>query len=49
VDTFKNDKEVLKELAEKIANIAELPTHKEKIKMWKNVNSLKSENVEKCE
>lgn len=32
----------MQELAEKIANIAALPIHNEKIKMWKKVNSLKS-------
>jgi len=36
------DRDVLRELAEKIANIAALPIHNEKIKMWKEVNSLKS-------
>ena len=38
----RHDREVLRELAEKIANIAALPIHNEKIKMWKKVNSLKS-------
>jgi hypothetical protein len=43
MSVFKHDREVLRELAEKIANIAAAPIHKEKVKMWKNVNSLKSE------
>ena len=38
----RRDREVLQELAEKIANIATLPIHNEKIKMWKKLNSLKS-------
>jgi len=37
----RNDREILRELAKKIANIAALPIHKEKIKMWKKLNSLK--------
>jgi len=35
------DKEVLKELAKRKSKIAELPIHKDKIKMWKDLNSLK--------
>lgn len=42
MNVSRHDREVLRELAEKIANIAALPLHKEKIKMWKGVNSLKS-------
>jgi len=38
----KQDREVLQKLAEKIANIASLPVHNEKINMWKKLNSLKS-------
>lgn len=42
MNVYRHDREVLQELAEKIANIAALPIHNEKIKMWKKVNSLKS-------
>lgn len=42
MNVSRQDREVLQELAEKIANIAALPIHNEKIKMWKKVNSLKS-------
>lgn len=35
------DKKILKELAKRKSEIAELPIHKEKIKMWKDLNSLK--------
>ena len=40
-DISKKDKNILKELAMKKAEIAELPVHKEKIKLWKKLNSLK--------
>jgi len=43
MNVSRHDREVLRELTEKIANIAALTIHKEKIKMWKKVNSLKSE------
>jgi Txe/YoeB family toxin of Txe-Axe toxin-antitoxin module len=42
MNVFRHDREVLQEPAEKIANIAALPIHNAKIKMWKKVNSLKS-------
>ena len=42
MNVSRHDREVLRDLAEKIANIAVLPIHNEKIKMWKEVNSLKS-------
>jgi len=35
------DKKILRELAKRKSEIAELPIHKEKIKFWKNLNSLK--------
>lgn len=35
------DKKILRELAKRKAEIAELPTHIEKINMWKDLNSLK--------
>lgn len=35
------DKKILKELAKRKSEIAELPIHKDKIKMWKDLNSLK--------
>ncbi len=37
----KKDKEILRQLAEKKAEIASQPIHKEKIKMWKLLNDLK--------
>jgi hypothetical protein len=37
------DKEILRELAKKKAEIASLPVHKEKIDLWKKLNSLKSD------
>ena len=36
----KEDKKILRELAEKKAEIASLPVHKEKISMWKKLNAL---------
>ncbi len=36
----KADKEILRELAKEKAEIASLPVHKEKIEMWKKLNSL---------
>lgn len=42
MNVSRHDREVLQELAEKIVNIAALPIHNEKIKMWKKVNGLKS-------
>jgi len=35
------DKKILRQLAQKKAEIASLSIHKEKIKMWKDLNSLK--------
>jgi len=35
------DKSILRKLAEEVAEIAELPIQKEKIEMWKRLNSLK--------
>lgn len=35
------DKKILKELAKRKSEIVELPIHKDKIKMWKDLNSLK--------
>jgi hypothetical protein len=37
----RRDRKILRELAEQEAKIAILPVHKEKIKMWKNLNDLK--------
>ena len=33
------DKSILRKLAEELATIAALPSHKEKIEMWKRMNS----------
>ena len=47
IGKFKNyiilnkDKKILRELAKRKSKIAEFPIHKDKIKMWKDLNSLK--------
>jgi len=37
----KKDRQILRELAKKTAEIASLPVHKERVEMWKRLNSLK--------
>jgi hypothetical protein len=41
MEITQKDKDILRQLGEKVAKIAALPVHQEKIKMWKLVNSLK--------
>lgn len=40
MDVSKKDKEILQKLGKKVAEIAQLPVHQEKVEMWKKLNSL---------
>jgi hypothetical protein len=40
MDTAKKDREILRKLAEEVAEIASLPVHEEKRKMWQSLNRL---------
>lgn len=40
MEVSKKDKTILRELAKRVAEIASLPIHKEKVEMWKRLNQL---------